>query len=1005
MIAMFDGTDALSDENKCAIHMSFSSNANWPYDWYEFCAIDGYTFVPDDNFEQALIDLGYDDVLDNYVVTDSINGVTSLDVGEKEISDLTGIEDFIALTHLNCRTNALVGLDVSNNTLLTYLHVGSNQLTELDVSQNTELTILWVGFNSLDSLDVSTNSALIDLRCPGNELTSIDVSTNIALEHLDLWANQLTNLDVNNNTALTTLKASSNDIVALDVSANTVLTLLYGGNNDVATLDVSTNTALEVLSFGSNELAVLDVSANTALTYLACGGNDLTTLDVSNNTALTLLSCYTNDLTVLDVSANTGLTYLSCANNDLTSLDVSSNTALETFYSNGNQLMSLDVSANTALTELLCNNNQLTYLNMRNGVTDSLTTFNATNNPDLTCIETLDLDYATANWTYENGNIDEGVSFSEFCASVYVSTTGSDSTGDGSLENPFASIQRGINAITDGYGVLVAPGTYMENINFNGKNIEVLGEDRETTIIYGNQENIVVRFVTGEDSTALISGFTITNGSRGIACVNNSNPRIENNVITGNAYGGTANSGAKGAGIYVYASSPRIYNNVISNNSVFANENYGSLGGGLYIYYSDLSLCDNNSIVNNYSDTRGGGVYLHGPSSVSGVNNIVWGNDAPNGSQIYQENEATSYLSYGDIEGGWEGEGNIDLDPHFCAAFFGDYHLAEGSPCIGSGLDSANMGALGVGCEFAQFPEPEIMSVTDVPEDQGGRVYVEFSSSMFDHPEATNQSYSLFRYDYFNSDTSGWVALTSVDAIGDPTYTFEAATLMDSTAEGDGMTEFKVVAAMNEGNFHSDPAMGYSTDDIAPSVPEGLLAELVDDGIQLTWEMSADEDFQYFMLEKSADEAFTEPEVFEMIDILYLDLDYVLNESNYYRLAAVDHAGNISDYSDVLDFTVLAIDLDLIPDVFALHQNYPNPFNPTTQIKYDLPEDAMVSIIIYDVMGRSIKSLVNTTQSAGYRSIQWDATNNLGEPVSAGMYIYMIQAGQFTKTKKMVLLK
>jgi hypothetical protein len=71
-----------------------------------------------------------------------------------------------------------------------------------------------------------------------------------------------------------------------------------------------------------------------------------------------------------------------------------------------------------------------------------------------------------------------------------------------------------------------------------------------------------------------------------------------------------------------------------------------------------------------------------------------------------------------------------------------------------------------------------------------------------------------------------------------------------------------------------------------------------------------------------------------------------------------------------------------IPTDFRLSQNYPNPFNPTTQIKYDLPEDEMVSITIYDVMGRSIRSLVNTTQSAGYRSIQWNATNHTGQPVS-----------------------
>jgi PKD repeat protein len=95
----------------------------------------------------------------------------------------------------------------------------------------------------------------------------------------------------------------------------------------------------------------------------------------------------------------------------------------------------------------------------------------------------------------------------------------------------------------------------------------------------------------------------------------------------------------------------------------------------------------------------------------------------------------------------------------------------------------------------------------------------------------------------------------------------------------------------------------------------------------------------------------------------------------------------------------------LYPKTFALHQNYPNPFNPITQIKYDLPEDAMVSITIYDIMGRSIKSLVNSNQSAGYRSIQWNATNNLGEPVSAGLYLYTIQAGKFRQVRKMVLLK
>jgi hypothetical protein len=101
----------------------------------------------------------------------------------------------------------------------------------------------------------------------------------------------------------------------------------------------------------------------------------------------------------------------------------------------------------------------------------------------------------------------------------------------------------------------------------------------------------------------------------------------------------------------------------------------------------------------------------------------------------------------------------------------------------------------------------------------------------------------------------------------------------------------------------------------------------------------------------------------------------------------------------------LSIIDETLPITYNLYNAYPNPFNPMTTLRYDLPEDGFVNITIYDIMGRSIKSLVNSNQSVGYRSIQWNATNNLGEPVSAGMYIYMIQAGEFRQTKKMVLLK
>ena len=94
-----------------------------------------------------------------------------------------------------------------------------------------------------------------------------------------------------------------------------------------------------------------------------------------------------------------------------------------------------------------------------------------------------------------------------------------------------------------------------------------------------------------------------------------------------------------------------------------------------------------------------------------------------------------------------------------------------------------------------------------------------------------------------------------------------------------------------------------------------------------------------------------------------------------------------------------------LPSSFYLHNNYPNPFNPVTTLRYDLPEDAVVNITIYDMLGRVVSNLVSSQQNAGYKSIQWNATNNAGQPVSAGLYLYTIQAGKFRQTKKMVLLK
>ena len=93
------------------------------------------------------------------------------------------------------------------------------------------------------------------------------------------------------------------------------------------------------------------------------------------------------------------------------------------------------------------------------------------------------------------------------------------------------------------------------------------------------------------------------------------------------------------------------------------------------------------------------------------------------------------------------------------------------------------------------------------------------------------------------------------------------------------------------------------------------------------------------------------------------------------------------------------------PENFRLNQNFPNPFNPITTLNYNLSKNSFVDVTVYDLLGNKVNNLVNEIQSSGYQSIQWDATNSIGELVSAGVYLYKIQVGNHSRTKKMILLK
>ena len=146
------------------------------------------TLIPNPNFEQCLIDLGYDDILDGFIVTDSVNTIQSLDVSSKYIGDLTGIEDFILLSDLDCSDNLLTTLNLSNNSYLSVLNCRVNYLSGfLNLSSNLVLARLECDSNLLDSINLSNNTVLTYINCSDNNLEALSVknSNNHNFTHFD----------------------------------------------------------------------------------------------------------------------------------------------------------------------------------------------------------------------------------------------------------------------------------------------------------------------------------------------------------------------------------------------------------------------------------------------------------------------------------------------------------------------------------------------------------------------------------------------------------------------------------------------------------------------------------------------------------------------------------------------------------------------------------------------------------------------------------------------------
>ena len=242
---------------------------------------------PDDNFRNYIktYKAGGRDVL----TVEQQRNVTTIEINNKGVSDLKGIEAFPNLKELNCGNNSIQKLDLRQNPELEKLICNKNQLTQLDLSKNPQIYHLKCSENKLEQLDVSHLKELLTLDCSNNDLEQLDVKNSKILVALNCSANQLTELDA----------------------------------------DVTHKPNLERVECQNNQLTSLILGQNKGLKKLNCANNQLTQLNLNNMISLTELKCQNNQLTALDVSSSPDLTTLVLKNNHLTSLNLDSNPNLD----------------------------------------------------------------------------------------------------------------------------------------------------------------------------------------------------------------------------------------------------------------------------------------------------------------------------------------------------------------------------------------------------------------------------------------------------------------------------------------------------------------------------------------------------------------------------------------------------------------------------------------------------------------------------------------------------
>jgi hypothetical protein len=347
---------------------------------------------------------------------------------------------------------------------------------------------------------------------------------------------------------------------------------------------------------------------------------------------------------------------------------------------------------------------------------------------------------------------------------------------------------------------------------------------------------------------------------------------------------------------------------------------------------------------------------------------------------------------------------------------------------------------------YVDVGEPVITAISDVPNDQGKRVIVTWDASVTDHDYGVEQyvvtEYSVWRWlDGFAMASEAqptilksekdlaewyprraespvidiqfggflaagtWLYINSVPALQFDSYAIDAPTLADSTGQGIPYFTF-MVSAMTANPFvhaESPSDSGYSVDNLTPSPPQNLT---LTDGNVIAWDPNTEVDLDYYCVYASPTSG-SDPDTEYLVDCTS-DTTFTLPDSvagNYVFVTATDFNSNESGPSNEIQPPTAVEAVDFVPTVYALYQNVPNPFNPTTTIRFDLPASTKVTLVIFNVRGQLVRTLVDRDMTAGVKKIAWHGTDGAGRRVASGIYFYRVRAGDFLDTKKMILLK